>query len=107
MFRCLHKRVFHCRGRVSRPVTPVLSTYRQKKLRLLVCANFIFSKKGQKTAPFCVVKRTVGKRSFGYSVCSFLFSLPLRGRFASGAKSLAGFAEKRVRGDRNAVEGVY
>ena len=33
--------------------------------------------------------------------------LPLRGRFASGAKSLAGFAEKRVRGDRNAVEGVY
>ena len=82
----------------SPPAVSSLSMCRQKKLQLLVCANFIFSKKGQKTAPFCVVKRTVGKRSFGYSVCSFLFSLPLRGRFASGAKSLAGFAEKRVRG---------
>ena len=75
MFHCLHKRVFHCRGRVSRPVTPVLSTYRQKKLRLLGCANFIFSKKGQKTAPFCVVKRTVGKGNFGYWFVQALYCL--------------------------------
>ena len=48
----------------SPPAVSSLSMCRQKKLQLLVCANFIFSKKGQKTAPFCVVRRKVGKRNF-------------------------------------------
>ena len=43
------------------------------------------------------LKRKVGKRNFGYWFCAFLFSLAVRGRFASVRKALACFAKKSAR----------
>ena len=62
----------------SPPAVSSLSMCRQKKLQLLVCANFIFSKKGQKTAPFCVVRRKVGKRNFNNLFVQMFHCLHMR-----------------------------